>query len=77
MAKPIVDGLEKKLTGKADVVRLNVMSAVGQQAANRYGVRGLPTLVVVDGKGQPVYNQVGIVRPGQVIDQVDALLEAN
>jgi len=77
VAKPIVDGLEKKLTGKADVVRLDVMSAVGQQAANRYGIRGLPTLVVVDGNGQPIYNQVGIVRPGQVIDQVDALLEAN
>ena len=76
MAKPIVDGLEKKLAGQAEVVRLDIMSEVGQQAAVRYGVRGVPTLILVDGYGQPVYHQVGIVRPGQVIDQVEAVLEA-
>jgi thioredoxin-like negative regulator of GroEL len=75
VVKPIVDGLEKKLAGKAKVVRLDVMSEVGRHAATRYGVRGVPTLVLVDGFGQPVYNQAGIVRPGQVIDQVEAILE--
>ena len=74
MAKPIVDGLEKKLAGKAMVVRLDVMSKVGRQAAARYGVRGMPTLVVVDGNGQSVYSQVGIPRSGQVVDQVEAML---
>lgn len=76
MAKPIVDGLEKKLVDKAVVVRLNVMDDIGRQAAARYGVRGLPTLVVVDGAGQPVYSQVGIVRPAPVIEQVEAVLAA-
>jgi len=75
--KPIVDGLEKQLAGKAEVVRLDVMSDVGRAAAARYGVRGLPTLVLVDGHGQPVYNQAGIVRPGPVIEQVDTVLEIN
>lgn len=74
MAKPIVDGIETKLAGKAKVVRLDVLSRVGQQAARRYGVRGVPSLVVVDGQGQAVYGQVGLPRSGQVIEQVDAVL---
>lgn len=73
MAKPVVDGLEKKLEGKAAVVRLDVLSGVGQQAARQYGVRGVPSLVVVDGRGQAVFGQAGIPRPGQVIEQVEAL----
>ncbi|MBN1994626.1 MAG: hypothetical protein JW953_18145 [Anaerolineae bacterium] len=77
MAKPIVDGLEKKLAGQAAVVRLDVMSQAGRQAAARYGVRGLPTLVVVDGNGQAVYSQVGLVRPGQVVEQIDMILKSN
>jgi hypothetical protein len=75
VAKPIVDGLENKLTGKAEVIRLNVLSRVGQQAARRYGVRGVPFLVVVDGSGQAVYGQAGIPRSGQVIEQVDFLVK--
>jgi thiol-disulfide isomerase/thioredoxin len=75
VAKPIVDGLEKKLADKATVIRLDVMSQVGRQAAAYYGVRGIPTLVVVDGNGQSVYSQVGILRPAQVVEQVEAMLE--
>ena len=74
MAKPVVDGLENKLDGRAEVIRLNVMSQVGQQAARRYGVRGVPALVVVDGTGQAVYGQAGIPRPGQVIEQVQTII---
>lgn len=77
MAKPIVDRLENQLDGRARVVRLDVMSGVGRQAAARYGVRGVPTLVVVDGTGQPMFSQAGIVTPGTVIDQVDTILEMN
>jgi hypothetical protein len=74
VAKPIVDGLEKKLNGKAEVIRLDVLSSVGQQAARRYGVRGVPSLVVVDGSGQVVYGQAGIPRSNQVVEQVESVL---
>jgi len=77
VAKPVVDGLENKLDGRAEVIRLNVMSQVGQQAARRYGVRGVPALVVVDGTGQAVYGQAGIPRPGQVIEQVQTIIASN
>ncbi|HEY84755.1 MAG TPA: hypothetical protein G4N96_06555 [Chloroflexi bacterium] len=74
MAKPIVDGLEKDLEGKAQVHRFDVLSRIGRQAAAHYGARGVPTLLVVDGNGQLVLSQVGIVRPGAVRDKVDELL---
>lgn len=55
-------------------MRLDVMSQVGRQAARRFGVRGLPTLVLVDGQGQVALTQVGLLRPGQVQSQVDELI---
>lgn len=69
-----MDGLERRLDGKAEVVRLNMMSQVGQQAAVVFGVRAVPTLVVVDGDGQVALTQVGIIRPGEVQAQVDAII---
>jgi thioredoxin-like negative regulator of GroEL len=74
LAKPIVDGLERDLQGKASVVRLNVASDIGRQVASIFGVRAVPTLVLVDGEGQPVLTQVGSLRPGEVREKVDELL---
>ena len=69
--------MENQLGDRAKVVRLNLLTRVGRQAATRYGVRGVPMLVVVDGSGQAVYGRYGIPAPGQVIEQVDGLLAAN
>ena len=69
-----MDGLERKLAGKASVIRLDLMSQVGRQAAARFGVRAVPTLLVVNGDGQVVLTQVGIVRPGDVQAHVDELI---
>ena len=46
-----MDGLERDLEERAQVVRLNVMDDVGGQLAIRYMVRGVPTLLVLDGDG--------------------------
>lgn len=77
MAKPIVDGLEDDLAGQANVVRLDIMSSIGRQAAAHYGVRGLPTLLLVDGQGDAVLTQVGLIRPGAVRAEVEQLLTAS
>ena len=50
---------------------------MGRQAASQYGVRGVPTMIVVDGTGEAVYGSYGIPSPGKVINQVDTLLAAN
>jgi thioredoxin-related protein len=75
MAKPIVDGIERDLEGRAQVVRLGVMSGLGSQAARQYNVRGVPTLVIFDGNGQPVGQSVGIPDREAVVAQVNSLLE--
>ncbi|MCB0194443.1 MAG: hypothetical protein KDJ65_21010 [Anaerolineae bacterium] len=74
MNKPIVDGLESDLEGKAELVRLDIMTSVGRQAASMYGVRGTPTLIVVDGQGEPTLVQMSLVRPGPVKNQIEQLL---
>jgi tartrate dehydratase beta subunit/fumarate hydratase class I family protein len=74
VAKPIVDGLENDLKDKVPVIRLNAFTSIGRQAAAHFGVRGMPTLIVVDGQGNVVLTQLGIIRPGAVHDQINRLL---
>ena len=59
MAKPIVDRLEKELQGQAQVIRLNLLSRLGQEVAGRYAVRGVPTFLIFDGKGHLLGRQIG------------------
>jgi thioredoxin-like negative regulator of GroEL len=75
MAKPIVDGIERDLEGQARVVRLSVMSDVGSRAAQRYGVRGVPTVLVFDGSGNLVEQRAGVPDRKQVVSQVMMLVE--
>ena len=60
MAKPVVDRLERDLQGQAQVLRLGVMDDVGGKVAMRYGVRGVPTFVLLDGAGEVVFKQAGM-----------------
>jgi len=73
MAKPIVDGIERKLEGEASVVRLSVLSKVGGRAAQRYGVRNVPTLLVFDAKGQLVGQSVGFPDRNNIVSSVRGL----
>ena len=74
MAKPIVDGLENDLAGRARVLRLNVMDSIGMSAARRFGVRGVPAFFVVNGQGGVVDAQVGIPNRDKLGAQVQSLL---
>jgi hypothetical protein len=75
MAKPVVDGIERALEGKAQVVRLNVMDGVGGQLALHYGARGVPTMVVLDGAGEVVYVKTGSPNRGEILAAVEGLTE--
>ena len=69
-----MDGVERDLKGKSAVLRLDVSSQLGRQAGARFGVRGVPTLLVVDGNGRPMLTQVGRLQPAEVQAEVDRLL---
>jgi thioredoxin-related protein len=75
LAKPVVDGLEEDLEGRAQVLRLGVMDGIGGELAMRYGVRGVPTLVVLNGAGEVVLKQTGMLDRAAVIAAVEALGE--
>jgi len=73
MAKPIVDGLERDLEGEAQVLRLNVMDDVGGEIAVRYGVRGVPTVVLFTGEGEVVLAQTGMPDRDRILAAVESL----
>lgn len=41
------------------VVRVDIEAASGDLVMTRYGVRGTPTYILVDGTGREVWRQVG------------------
>ena len=68
-----MDGIERDLEGKAEVLRLGVMGGVGRELAVRYGVRRVPTLVLLDGNGDLVLTQAGSPRRGEIVAAIEEL----
>ena len=68
-----MNGIEKDLKGTADVIRLNLLNRVGREAASRYGVASVPTLVVIGADGEPVYRQTGQPDRREIVTRVSAL----
>jgi thioredoxin-related protein len=68
-----VDGLERELEGQAQVLRLSVTDDVGAALAMRYGVRAVPTLVMLNGAGEVVLNQAGVPDRAEVMAAVEEL----
>jgi thioredoxin-related protein len=65
-----VDGIERDLKGSAEVVRLNLMGKVGREAASRYRVQAVPTILVLDSDGNVVYRHVGMPDRSEVVARV-------
>jgi hypothetical protein len=61
-----VDGLEKDLAGRAQVVRLSILSEVGRRVAQDYGVRSVPTFLIFDGEGTLMGREVGFPNRGRI-----------
>ncbi len=57
--KPVVNRLESELGDQASVIRLDVFSSVGRAAGSQLGIRGVPTFILLDGRGQILDRQVG------------------
>jgi thioredoxin-related protein len=68
-----VDGIERDLAGEVDVLRLGVANGVGRELAIRYGVRSVPTLVLLDGSGDVVLTRSGLPRRGEIVAAAEQL----
>jgi hypothetical protein len=61
-----VDGLERNLEGQAQLVRLSILSEIGREVAQQYGVRSVPTFLIFDGEGTLVGREVGLPNRGRI-----------
>lgn len=63
-----MDGIEQEFRGKAEVIRLNVDESENERIQQTYGVRGHPSIVIVDGDGQVTERFLGAV-PAESLQQ--------
>lgn len=68
---PLVDQLAGEYEGKVKVTAVDIDESPGM--AQKYGIRGVPTLVMVKG-GQVVGQQVGAVPKVKIAALIDAAL---
>jgi thioredoxin 1 len=70
---PTVDALAQDYHGKAKVVKLNV--DYNNQTAQRYGIRGIPTLILFKG-GNEADRVIGMANKDKLAQMIDNALGA-
>jgi thioredoxin 1 len=71
MVAPIVEELANEYEGKVSFMKLNVDDS--PKIANKYGVMGIPTLIIFK-DGQPVSNLVGFRPKPELKKNIDTAL---
>ncbi|MBN1310885.1 MAG: hypothetical protein JXB30_05640 [Anaerolineae bacterium] len=66
-----------ELANEAMVLRLDEHSDVGLEAVKRYGIRGLPTLIVVNGCGKAVASYGGVPDADRIAEVVRGIPACN
>lgn len=69
-AKPVVDSIETNTQDKANIIRLNIQSEVGQLYASRFNARTVPTFVMLDTQGEVAWTMVGRVEEKRVYEVI-------
>ncbi len=70
---PVLDELANDFSGKMKVVKVNIDD--NPEAPTRYGVRGIPTLILFRG-GKPVATKVGALPKSKLAEWVSEQLAA-
>lgn len=59
ISKRSVDAMEEDLAGHAVVIQVSADEQVGRDASRVYGMRSLPTFVVLSAEGREIYRDTG------------------
>ncbi len=65
-----MDGLEQELSGRLDIIRINIQDRVGRELAPVYDFEYTPTYIFFDAKGSELWRSVGEIDPQKVLDSV-------
>lgn len=57
--KPVVDGLEKEMSGRLDVIRVDIHTKGGRELADQMGFEYTPTFILFAADGAELWRQVG------------------
>jgi len=55
----VVDGLEQEMGDEVHFARVDINDDRGRSIGRKYGVRRLPTFIVLDAKGKVIYRKNG------------------
>jgi hypothetical protein len=65
-----VDSIETNTKDKANVIRFNIQSDVGQLYAARFNAITVPTFVMLNAKGEVAWTMVGRIDPNKVYETI-------
>ncbi len=71
MMAPILEKLEKRYKGKAAIVFIDLRHY--RDAAQRFGIRAIPTQVFYDRNGREIYRHEGFMSEEQIVRQLSLL----
>jgi thioredoxin 1 len=72
MVAPVLDKIAKQMAGKVLIAKVNTDE--NPDWASRYGVQGIPTMLLIS-KGKVVHRQVGALPEPMLMDVVNQFLE--
>lgn len=72
--KPIVSGLEDKYGNDFKIIRLNVETKEGRDAARKHGILGQPTILLFDRSGKEVRRLMGFQTSQTLEREIDRIL---
>ena len=62
-----MDGIKKQMGNEVELIHLNLLGAVGREAARAFGVYIVPVTLLFDGHGEIVARKMGIPNAAQLI----------
>lgn len=68
---PVLDEIAKEFDGKVTVAKVNIDQ--NPESPQKYGVRGIPTLILFK-DGKPVATKVGSMPKGQLVEWLNSLV---
>ena len=77
MMQPVMKEIEEKYKGKVVVIFYDVRKGMGSWAAEHYGVKLIPTQVLLDDKGKEFFRHTGFYPASELSKVLDKKLGKN